>query len=529
MIDISAIRYKMIGICCVDPKQNAQEHAYIHDAWDKRFLPNTAFLLDAFAPDGSVRGEEQLIETLLEEIRVRGAAFKDSTTCVLAVFYDLRQEIPEELLDIGNLFTQSLQDVLRSYVSVTLNFVQTGIRGLEKKILQTKRENAARLYDRLVGTNISGKMILVAQDPLAERGTTWMPVMVALDTLRREGSYDHLFPSVGKVGYFSYMVYEERERKQISAEIDHISKVLSDKNDSQLEGTLTKRVEQLEQSIVKNFVFEGGLQPQHPGMIVEPGVFNLKRREARQGKGPYADASNATRDAANRTAVRLGEMIRGSFALTPDQADELFETMVNENFISLKWLKNEADVKKALTVPFGQKASTGILELSYNEEGSQNDIGEFIQKHFDAAIYDGKVAYCKALQQAYERHRDSHDYDSEIRRIDQKKLDLQDRLSQLPTVENFCEDNVLTDSQMLCQFNPLYNCSSNSTRFVVFENDDQQIEDILRDIERNPINSAKIYSNNFTNNLAKNDGSPIKVIKVSMYDCQVDDLATLIT
>lgn len=529
MVDISSIRFKMIGICCVNPSENAEEYRYIHSAWDKRFLPNMAFLLDAFAPDGSVRSEDQLIGTLVDEIKKRNVPFQPGSNCILSVFYDLRQPLTEQWLDSIYAFPRCLQEVLTGFVSLSLNFAHAGRKGLEKALLPTKRENAVKLYSYMKDKFPSNKIVLIAQDPLGEDGGCWIPVMTVLDALRREGNYDHLFPSSGNVGYFSYRAFEERERKEISDQLDRMNNLLNDKDNNKLQAALTKNVEQLEIDIKKDFAIKGGLQPQHPEMIVGPSLFDLKRNQARRGQGPYSGASTATREATSKTAVRMSEMIRQRFVLTTAEADDLFATMVNENEISLKWMKKESDVKSALTVPFGEKIFTGMLELPYNENGSKHDIGAYIQKHYEAALYSGKMAYCKALQEAYDRHRSSHDYDSSIDQMEREKANLLDRLAVLPTAQSFCENNILTDHSLKCEFNHLHNRDSGSSKFVVWENEDRTIGEQLEKVEKNLAITARIYSNNFTNNLARNDGSPIKVIKISMYACEDADFETLIT
>jgi hypothetical protein len=444
---------------------------------------------------------------------------------VLSLFFDLRQDLSEGMLKTIYAFPQRLQDVLKGLVNVSVTFTHTGIKGMEMNCLDKMRENAGTIFDFLQQNRPGDKLMLTAQAPLMEDGYCWNPAMLLLDGLRRGGQ---MVSAAGNVGYCSYNAYEEKDRRELEDQIELLTAMLSDKEDNQLENALTREVERLEKSVSKDFVVRGGLQPQHPDMIVGPSFLDLKRREARNGRGPYAAASEATKEATNKTALYLGEQIRDRFALTTEGADSLLASMIVENRVSPKWLKQSEKVKKALVVSYGEKTGTGMLTLSYDEGGCKGEISKYLNKHIDAALYDGKVAYCKALQEAYTRHSASHDYDDEIRQMELEKANLEERLVSLPTAKNFCDANILTEDELSCDFNPLFNRTSSSLKFAFWENEDQETGKLLQQVENNFANNTTIYSNNFTNNLAKGDGAPIKVIKLSLYDCQKSDFDTLI-
>lgn len=439
MKEISTIHHKLFGICCF----SGEEAEKIKIAWEKRFFDQDAFWVDV-EPSWSA---EQIMEALTQTIMKAGVTVLHDQKSMITVFQDattsLDEGLEQELLRLPTLIPKTYM----CHISMVYRFIYCGMSGLMEEKRRAACRNAIRmLHDENHQGEIRAnqRMVLIRKQVLEQKlATHWEAAVVFLDLLRRQDNFAALdLGNYGDIGYLQYGEYDVNEKAAVEAEIGRLESLLGDGGSDALSERVKRYFDSVEGELTERLRYQASFQPLHPDLYVEANFLNANRRKARNNKyEPFNRARNLTLDAIEMTGKEISRYAREIMKSKPS-AQELIRTMIEDAKLGIEVVRNQDSMNDALASGMrlrGMPMEPRSPELKYNEEGYNQEIGEYFSRCREYATISVLYELKDQLLKAYQEYRLSLESLQEDRSKIQLEIDtLLGRLANMKTEHEFC-------------------------------------------------------------------------------------------
>lgn len=435
-----ASKKRTIAIWCI-PQQETQLHGQVHEQWKKFFIEDDSFWLEGYS-DISLR--EQM-NTLIQssDDSYLGAQYN------VALFYDFRNPVDRELLDQVKSFFDIFNSRFYGYITTTTHFGYVKDYSHDAPNNDVKQRNCEMLSQIFP----MQRVFLVAEFLMKrEHSSCWDPVILFLDIERRDPNFLANITKQHWVGYMKYRAFDAEKRRIHQQMIEKLEKELRndpDVTDASINAAKIKMNTALDRrvkAVEEKYSVNGAYQPMHPDLDVSRigGIFApWKRMKALKPGGSYENAAKVTAEAVSATAQKLYKEIMEQFHLEKQEADSLFEDMINDmNLSSL----NGGAINAAIKEYAGSQPYVEPLDLSYSkEESCSKRIETYLSEMKELAVADGKTSFCETLLAASARHKTRINYGEKLKEAKDNLLTWRKKLNTVTDLKQFCERSVLGD------------------------------------------------------------------------------------
>lgn len=427
--NIMTVHMSVLGLCFLKGRQKE----LLKTEWKDRFGGRTSLWVD-LEVDSSF---EQIRDAVLTSIREREGMYIQQE-CVMAVFLDLQEAVPEHLPETLKRIQETLDLVLNRSTVAVLQFGYVGIRGLsDGKIV---RENTAMLS----GENakrpaaIQYRVCLVGSD-FSRSGdeNNWRAVALFLDILRRQNSIVGFLPvspngqSNDDIGYLRYAEYNKIRYQDCKRREEKIRQLLGKGGNEELFRLYENRRNELRKTVQQRYVIEENMHPQHPDLIVT-GMLSVTR--AKKGKHkPYNEAAERTRNAVLLTAKRMESEIKKLFAPYILNAEEELLSMFETAKVGLELKKDRGEMNAILSVTRAGGLPALPL-LPYSEAGVSGSICTYLKQMRSYVTDSCLEEYENSIRSAYDRILEKGFADEE-QRLAREMQNITDTMRNLQTPE----------------------------------------------------------------------------------------------
>lgn len=463
---ISDIKQNLLTISCVDPNTE-QVYAHIKKQWEGRFSSFNAYWLDMYACDFG-----NLADMLREEAEKTGLPWDFSMAYQLSVFFDMRSPLNETHLDAIASFYKGFDSDFQASIQYLMFYCYVGRYNGSNDVPQVK-ENIQLLLDRFD----DARLCLVGETkPGADQGACWIPVMAFMDVLRRAPEVMEDYALNQRVGYLQYRFYQEALRAQQEQKHKKLSCKLREESIGQIRHRVESQLEALDERIRQDYNIIAAYQPIHPGLQVTRGFSSWLKRLCGDS---FETAAKASRYAIEHTARRIKNEIDAYYDMTEEQADALFEKMIED--IGLQSLSN-GTVAKELEFQEEPRTKNESIMLNDSEDNEEN-IQSYLNTCIENARNVGHIRYRRALQAACAKHARSHDYAQQLLKDRKDFFETSEYLRRLPDFDSFCRDSVELEKFLLGHVR--LQGRGSSIQICLYEGEDEQISQRLDSASRN--------------------------------------------
>lgn len=427
--NIMTVHMSVLGLCFLKDRQKE----LLKTEWKDRFGGRTSLWVDLDINSSF----EQIRDALLTALRERNGLHIQHE-CVMAVFLDMQETIPEHLPETLKKIQETLDLVLNKSTVAVLQFGYVGVRGLsDGKIV---RENAAILSEANAKrpAAIQHRVCLVGSD-FTRSGdeNNWRAVALFLDILRRQNTIVGFLPvspngqSNDDIGYLRYAEYDKVRYLNCKKREERIRQLLGRSGNDDLFRLYESKRTELRQIVQQRFVIEENMQPLHPDLIVVGGI---RRRKAERGNyAPYNHAAEQTRNAVLLTAKRMEAEIRKLFEPHIRNAEEELLSMFADAKVGLELKKDRGEMNAILSVTRAGGLPALPL-LSYSDKGVSEPIRTYLTQMRSYVTDSCMEEYENSIRAAYEKIMEKG-FAKEEQELAREMQDITDTLRDLQTPE----------------------------------------------------------------------------------------------
>lgn len=502
MLTSSHDQSALLGLCCI-PSDESTICKNIRKQWDDRFDMISTLLYDVdFSDKTSLTNKIQVTDF----VNHRSA----NEEVLISIFLDLRHSLEHENLR----YIQTFRDDYSS--SFACHSVRTIIFGYVGNYTFSPETDA--VIDRnieLMLHQFPQCHILLVSEIKEGQSQCWIPVMAFLEVLRRMNALMEKLPADARVGYLEYGLYNKALRRQYEDELSSIEKKLSNDGEGVASDALRAEIQKLTAEARKAYNVNGGMQPLHPDLKVNPGIFGLGRLRATRPGGSFDIARNVTKDAAEKTAENMENGIRELFTLSDSEADQQL-LQFTEN-IGLK-LIDDGTVEKDLNVDFGDIPDTSSLYLAENLEDCETRIEDYLKTHMDAAIAQGKRLYKRAMIEACQRYRVNltQNLEKNSTALRRKLMETRSKMRNTPDLSTFCKDAI--ESGVGLQGGLRFSSKGGHFTLCLCEADDQETQNTVQKAVNNVDGTRNLVPILIPDGFSMaREYYPVMVMKCAMY------------
>lgn len=449
MPDISAIHHIMVGVSFLKD----EESQVLKQEWDSRFQSNLAFWIDAAPGDTAQSIAIKLVNAYGNE----GFFDLAGQSIVLALFYDLREPVPEEVLSQVKRISAMIHAVTGGHTAST---VQYGYLG------QVPFVDGGKLRSNIAGVSANqlNRLTLVAMPPLVREGTScWKASIVMLDLMRRTPAPDTILPlsgaaSVDAVGFLRYGEFNQSRLNKLTARKEELDKALGDTGREELRNLLLEDLRCLETAVEREIVFDSTIQPIHPDMNVYAHTSAVERftRRARL-RSQYESAVQSTVQAVQDTGKRMEEAIMDKFHLEPEEAAARLMELLHESGAGISLVESIRDLTDDLNLKVDRVNVPSGITFPPNGADYKNDtktIDLFLRESRRWGIYQGE---CKRLEQMKAAFADvQKEYLLRKKAMEEELQRVKTELKTIRSREQFVEDAIGNGTRMQTCFYPIH-------------------------------------------------------------------------
>lgn len=457
---ISDIKQNLLTISCIDPSAEPV-YSHIKRQWEGRFASFNTYWLDMYACDSG-----NLTDMLQNEADKTGLPWDFTMAYQLSVFFDLSAPLNEAHLDAISSFYKNFDTNFRASIQYLMFYCYVGRYNGSNDVPQVK-ENIQLLLDRFD----DARLCLVGEPRGgADQGACWIPVMAFMDVLRREPDVMANYALNQRIGYLQYRLYQEALRAQQEQKHKKLSCKLREESAGQIRHRVESQLEALDDQIRQDYNIIAAYQPVHPGLQVSKRLSGWFKRLCGDG---FETAAQASRYAIELTAKRLKREVGAYYDLTREQADALFEKMIED--IGLQALSSGTVAKE---LEFQEELRTKRESIMLNDsEDNEENIQSYLNTCFENARNAGHIRYRTALQDACAKHAQSHNYEQLLLKARRDFDETSEYLRRLPDFNSFCRDSVALEKHLLGHVR--LQGRGSSIQICLYEGEDEQISQKL--------------------------------------------------
>lgn len=521
MEDLSALQSKLIGINCLPTR----EADCVYALWAGRFHGHCAFWVDAAS--GMSTGE--IFDRIRQAIISQDIKSMTGVSCVVAVFLDLTCPPEPALVEALTAVPGQLQAMLGCRVSLVYTFAWLGIMApddraaLRNRIASLSRANTKSL-------TIRRQICLVAQPPLADTSTNhWKAAIICLDLLRRKSSPDDILPPVGSgganndVGFLRYGEFDDGHLRLLQTRKRELEQALSDSGDQAFRDALCAAYQKLETDITHTIHPDPGAQPLHPGLFVEGW---LKRKAAKRGiNNEFNQAQRLTQDAILATGKEITDQSLAIAQTMSANAGSLLRQLLDASKVGIALESDRIKMEQFLEPGLQRVDIPTIPALRYQENGYNEEIGEYFRQTLRRSIYLAKCHWAQALLTAYRAITD----EDLARRATQyrQELDLvKHELSQTVRESDFYDSARRSGNHLESCFSPQAATTLGGTRRHLLCREKETALRLTTEYG-SPELSINLIGGTAAG-LKTLDAAPVKALHILSFDCTPDCLLDLI-
>lgn len=514
MKDISKIRSKLIGICCLEEKDKAR----VKRQWDARCSERTAFWVEAASDcSGAV-----IIEDICEAISKQGILSMHGESCIVALFLDLRKPMKQEIQNTLWNLSDALAKVLGCNIMLVMQFGFVGKVGLSNAGIQREcvktivSANSSRI------AAIQHRLCLIGEAALsAGEGNNWKAAVVLLDALRRSGAPTDILPMTedglanNDIGFLRYEEYDKERYDALLHDKEKYLQLRGTGGGPALKNLVDKKRSEMIDFVDHSFSFRGSLQPQHPDMVVEDSFLGTKRKSALKGKNKeYNKAQQETRTAVMLTGKRMSRLIEEFFARKIAAATETLEEMFRVSNAGVELRADRITMENLLRGYSKPAAAPRVPTLGYSEQGCENEINQYFMDVKACAVSKGISMYDEAIVAAYQTMW-NRGFQEEQARIQERLDEITLHLNAMKPAQEFCAFIAFGGDPNESDFKPV-SASGSNAKFLLFRG--QKMKEIVTAATEG--STVALYEISETGGgLRTLDNAPLKAVQVVFLDC----------
>lgn len=528
--NISQIQELLFGFSFLE----GEEQNTVREIWNKRFSPDSAFLLEN-KPGKDIA---DIVEEIPGAMQKVGISSLNGRNVMIALFLDLT--IPEQEAWLEKLWKISnvMSKYLRCSVSLVLQFGYVGELHLRPAIKQRAYAEKLVALNSQKSAAIQHRLVLISKLAFsANAKDNWKAPLILLDLLRRQVNPTDMLPNTSNsfqnngIAFLRYEEYDEEKRSRLETELSVLRRALSEEGSQEFRQVLDREYTAFSRITEKMLKIDCGAQPLDPGLILygqKASLFCNPQKKAENGTNQefnqaVARTALAVQQTANLIKSRVSELCSKRIQFAPKRLKSLME----EARIGIKLKASRAEMEMLLQGNGFSQPNTSSLTLKYETLDAINHrIYDFLRENLKIAVDQELMSYKRALLDAYfaitdnqleqERARLQKDYDAKVLQF-----------SKTVTDKSFC-NNILHFRHQpdACEFT--VNTGNAKSQCYLLCRNDKDADMIKEAIGNGEVHTLCYQIQTNGGGIQELDTAPIKAVQIDVIDSEDEVLKQLL-